>query len=184
MANATTHASEGAHGGESRRDFLIYATVSVAAVGTAVAVWPLIDSMNPSADVLALSSIDVDLSPVAEGQRITVAWRGKPVFIAHRTAAEIDAAQKVNVAELRDPQTDAQRAQKPDWLIVIGICTHLGCVPLGQKSGDPRGEFGGWFCPCHGSQYDTSARIRLGPAPLNLAVPDYKFTGAAAVKIG
>jgi len=168
----------------SRRDFLVYATAAAAAVGTALAVWPLIDSMNPAADTLALSSIEIDLKPVAEGQRVTIAWRGKPVFIDHRTKKEIDDARAVNVAELRDPQTDQERAKKPEWLIMVGICTHLGCVPLGQKQGDSRGEFGGWFCPCHGSQYDTAGRIRKGPAPRNLEVPQYAFLSETAIKIG
>ncbi|OIQ92395.1 ubiquinol-cytochrome c reductase iron-sulfur subunit [mine drainage metagenome] len=170
--------------GETRRDFLLYATTAVGVAGTAMAIWPFIDSMNPAADVLALSSTEVDISHVAVGQSITVTWRGKPVFIRHRTPAEIAAAEAVNVADLRDPQTDASRVQKPEWLIVIGICTHLGCVPLGQKPADPRGEFGGWFCPCHGSQYDTSGRIRKGPAPLNLAVPPYKFLTPTSIRIG
>ena len=140
--------------------------------------------MNPAADTLALASTEVDISPVQVGQAITVTWRGKPVFVRHRTAAEIEAAQKVDVKELRDPQTDAQRVQKPEWLIMVGVCTHLGCIPLGQKPADPKGEFGGWFCPCHGSQYDTSGRIRKGPAPLNLLVPQYTFLTDTSVRIG
>jgi ubiquinol-cytochrome c reductase iron-sulfur subunit len=156
-----------------RRDFLVYATSATAAVGTALALWPFIDSMNPSADVLALSKTDIDIASVAVGQRITAQWRGKPIFIAHRTPKEIEEARNVNVASLRDPQTDADRVVDPNWLIVIGICTHLGCIPLGQKASDPRGEWAGWFCPCHGSQYDTSGRIRKGPAPLDLHVPHY-----------
>ena len=135
--------------------------------------------MNPSADVLALSSIEVDISSIAEGQSVTVKWRGKPVFIRHRTAAEIEAAQSVDVATLPDPETDAARAPKPNWLIVVGVCTHLGCIPLGNS-----GEYGGWFCPCHGSHYDTSARIRKGPAPTNLPVPTYEFLSDTIVKIG
>jgi len=174
------------HGGEdeTRRDFLYLATGAVAVVGTAAAVWPLIDSMNPSADVLAASSTEVDLEPVALGQRITVVWRGKPIFIDHRPEAEIAKARAVDVASLRDPATDEQRAPRPEWLIVIGICTHLGCIPLGQKEGDPRGDWGGWFCPCHGSHYDTAARIRKGPAPKNLYLPPYAFKGKTVVKIG
>jgi ubiquinol-cytochrome c reductase iron-sulfur subunit len=174
MAN-TAHAAEPA--GETRRDFLLHTTVAVGAVGTAMMLWPLIDSMNPAADTLSLSTTEFSVAGIAEGSRIVVVWRGSPVFVSHRTAAEIDAARKVNVAELRDPQKDETRVQKPEFLIVSGVCTHLGCIPLGSKATDPRGEFGGWFCPCHGSQYDTSGRIRLGPAPRNLDVPPYKFTG-------
>ena len=131
-----------------------------------------------------MSTTDVDLSPVQVGQRLTVAWRGKPVFIDHRTQAEITAAQNVDISTLRDPQKDSDRAQKPEWLIIVGVCTHLGCIPLGQKPGDDRGEYGGWFCPCHGSVYDTSGRRRDGPAPLNLPVPPYKFTSDTAITIG
>jgi ubiquinol-cytochrome c reductase iron-sulfur subunit len=170
--------------GGTRRDFLYLATGAVAAYGVASLVWPLIDQMNPAADVLALSSTEIDISKVEVGQRIKVVWRGHPVFVAHRTPEEIKEADNVNVATLRDPQTDAQRVQKPEWLIVVGVCTHLGCIPLGTAATDPRGQFGGWFCPCHGSQYDTSGRIRLGPAPLNLAVPPYKFLAANSVRIG
>jgi ubiquinol-cytochrome c reductase iron-sulfur subunit len=146
--------------------------------------WPLIDSMNPSAEVLALASTEVDLGPIAEGQRVTVTWRGNPVFIDHRTQAQIQQAEAVDVADLPDPQPDSARVEKPEWLIVIGVCTHLGCVPLGQKTGQSRGEFGGWFCPCHGSHYDTSGRIRKGPAPLNLPVPPYSFTTDTQIIIG
>src|SRR5690349_6516023 len=170
--------------GTNRRDFLYLVTAATAAVGLASVAWPFIDSMNPSADVLALASIDVDLSPVAVGQSITVSWRGKPVFVRHRTPEEIEAARSVNLAELRDPQADAARVAKPEWLIVIGICTHLGCVPLGQKPTDPRGDYGGWFCPCHGSHYDTSGRIRKGPAPANLHVPDYVFNTDTKITVG
>jgi len=172
------------HEGGTRRDFLYLATASVAAVGVATLAWPIIDQMNPSADVLALSSTEIDIAKVEVGQRIKVMWRGHPVFVAHRTQEEIKKAEDVNVAELRDPQTDAERVQKAEWLIVVGVCTHLGCIPLGTAPSDPRGEFGGWFCPCHGSQYDTSGRIRLGPAPLNLTVPPYNFLAATSVRIG
>jgi ubiquinol-cytochrome c reductase iron-sulfur subunit len=134
--------------------------------------------------VLALSSTEVDISHVEVGQAITIKWRGKPVFIRHRTPEEIKAAESVDISTLRDPQSDQQRVEKPDWLIVVGVCTHLGCVPQGQKPGEPRGQFGGWFCPCHGSEYDTSGRIRRGPAPLNLAVPQYTFESDTLVKIG
>jgi ubiquinol-cytochrome c reductase iron-sulfur subunit len=154
------------------------------AVGVGCVAWPLLDTMNPSAEVLALASTEVDLGPIAEGQRITVTWRGNPVFIDHRTPEQIQEAEAVDVAELPDPQPDAERVEQPEWLVVIGVCTHLGCVPLGQKTGQSRGEFGGWFCPCHGSHYDTSGRIRKGPAPLNLPVPPYEFTGDSTIVIG
>jgi ubiquinol-cytochrome c reductase iron-sulfur subunit len=188
------HSAHGA--GETRRDFLYLVGASAAAFGAASVAWPFISSMNPSGDVLALSSIEVDISSVQVGQAITVKWRGKPVFIRHRTEEEIASAKKAdpvigaggavesNPAGLRDPQTDASRVKKPEWLVLVGVCTHLGCVPLGQKESDPRGEFGGWYCPCHGSQYDTSGRIRKGPAPLDLEVPVYEFTGDTTVKIG
>ncbi len=169
---------------QSKRDFLYLAAGAVGAVGAAAAVWPMIDSLNPSADVLALASIDVDLAPVAVGQAITVTWRGKPVFIRHRTEAEIEAARSVDVDDLVDPQPDEARVIEPQWLVMVGICTHLGCVPLGQRPSDPKGEYGGWFCPCHGSHYDTSGRIRRGPAPRNLDVPTYAFSGESAITIG
>lgn len=172
------------HHDESRRDFLYLAAGAFAAVGGAAALWPFIDSMNPSADVLALSTTEADLSAIEVGQRVTVKWRGKPVFIDHRPQKEIDEARSVDVTTLRDPQTDEQRVQKPEWLIVIGVCTHLGCIPLGQKEGEDRGEWGGWFCPCHGSEYDTSGRIRKGPAPENLYLPDYEFLTDTKVRIG
>ncbi len=170
--------------GETRRDFLYLTAAAMGVVGTGVTLWPFIDSMNPAADTLALSTVEVDLAPVEVGQAITVTWRGKPVFIRHRTAEEIDAADKVEVAALRDPETDAMRVKKAEWLVMIGICTHLGCVPLGQKKGENKGEFGGWFCPCHGSQYDTSGRIRKGPAPKNLEVPKYEFLSDTHIRIG
>ena len=168
----------------TRRDFLYYATAGAGAVATGAAVWPLINQMNPSADVLALSSIEVDLSAIGEGAAVTVKWRGKPIFIRHRTAEEIQEADAVPLADLRDPQTDAQRAIKPEWLVVVGVCTHLGCVPLGNKPGEPKGDYGGWFCPCHGSHYDTAGRIRKGPAPLNLFVPEYAYLTDTSVRIG
>jgi ubiquinol-cytochrome c reductase iron-sulfur subunit len=185
----TTHppgsGAHGAHGGEgTRRDFLYLVTAGAGAVGVASAAWPFIDSMNPAADTLALASIDVDLAPVEVGQAITVTWRGKPVFIRHRTEKEIQEAQAVNLGELRDPAPDSERVQKAEWLVMIGICTHLGCVPLGQKPTDPKGEYDGWFCPCHGSHYDSAGRIRKGPAPANLVIPPYAFTGDTAIRLG
>lgn len=166
-------------GGVTRRDFLYVGTTAFAAVGAAAALWPLIDQMNPSADVLALSSTEVDLSAIEAGQSITVMWRGKPVFIRHRTEKEIEEARAVDVSKLPDPEPDEERVQRPEWLIMVGVCTHLGCVPLGQA-----GEFDGWFCPCHGSHYDTSGRIRKGPAPHNLEVPEYVFLTDTSVRIG
>ena len=163
----------------TRRDFLYIATGTVGAVGAGALAWPFIHQLNPDASVKALASIEVDISAIGEGAAITVTWRGKPVFIRHRTAAEISAAAEVKIEELRDPQADRDRVQKPEWLIMVGVCTHLGCVPLGQQ-----GDFGGWFCPCHGSHYDTSGRVRKGPAPLNLAVPEYVFLDDNRVKIG
>ena len=182
MADTATPAQAGS--GETRRDFLYLAAGAMGAVGAASVAWPLIDSMNPSAEVLALASTEVDLSPIEVGQRITVTWRGNPVFIDHRTQQQIQEAEAVALDELPDQEADADRVQQPEWLVVIGVCTHLGCVPLGQKAGQNRGEYGGWFCPCHGSHYDTSGRIRKGPAPLNLPVPPYGFTGDTTIVIG
>ncbi|MDA8231798.1 MAG: ubiquinol-cytochrome c reductase iron-sulfur subunit [Magnetospirillum sp.] len=184
MADSASHAQPASTDGQTRRDFLLYATTAVGVVGTGLALWPFVHSMNPAADTLALSTTDVDFSAVQVGQAITVVWRGKPVFIRHRTPEEIAQARKDDSADLRDPQKDADRVKKPEWLVLIGVCTHLGCVPLGQKPSDPKGEFGGWFCPCHGSQYDTSGRIRKGPAPLNLEVPPYAFTSDTTIRIG
>jgi ubiquinol-cytochrome c reductase iron-sulfur subunit len=167
--------------GESRRDF-IHIAAGAAALGVVGGLaWPLIDQMNPAADALALASIETDYDKVELGQQVVVKWRGKPVFIRHRTPKEIAEAIRDDHADLRDPATDESR-HKPgmaEWLIVIGVCTHLGCVPnFGQ------GDYGGWFCPCHGSVYDTSGRIRKGPAPKNLALPDYAFLGGGKVRIG
>jgi ubiquinol-cytochrome c reductase iron-sulfur subunit len=153
-------------------------------IGAAATIWPFIDALNPSADVLALSTVELDLSPIDPGQRVTVMWGGRPVFVDHRAQAQIDRARADDKADLRDPEPDAKRVQRAEWLVLIGICTHLGCVPLGQRLGDPHGDFGGWFCPCHGSHYDTSGRVRRGPAPKNLAVPPYRFISDAAIKIG
>lgn len=170
--------------GETRRDFLFLTAGAMGAVGAGIFAWPFIDSLNPSADTLALSTVEVDLTPIELGQAITVTWRGKPVFIRHRTDDEIKRAQSIDIATLRDPEGDQQRAQKPEWLVMVGICTHLGCVPLGQKKGDPKGDYDGWFCPCHGSHYDTAGRVRKGPAPKNLAVPTYQFLTDTKVRIG
>ncbi|HJO74749.1 MAG TPA: ubiquinol-cytochrome c reductase iron-sulfur subunit [Rhodospirillales bacterium] len=169
---------------KARRDFLLLSTIAVGAVGTGLAVWPFVDNMNPAADTLALSTTEVDLEPIEEGQSITVVWQGKPVFVRHRTAEEIKTAEAVPLDDLIDPEADKDRVKKPEWLIMVGVCTHLGCIPLGQKANDPKGEFGGWFCPCHGSHYDTSGRIRKGPAPTNLPVPVYTFLTDTSVKIG
>ena len=162
-----------------RRDFLFTASYALGAVGVGVAVWPLIDQMNPDASVKALATTEVDISTVGLGKTITVLWRGKPVFIRRRTQEEISKAQNVNLSELIDPQKDEDRVKKSEWLIMTGVCTHLGCVPLGEK-----GDFGGWFCPCHGSHYDTSGRIRKGPAPTNLEIPKYEFIDNNTIKIG
>ena len=160
---------------QNKRDFLQVSTYALGAVGAASFVWPLIDQMNPAADTLALASTEVDLEALEEGQSITVKWRGKPVFIRHRTKEEISSAKDQLLDGLRDPQTDDERVQNDKYIVLVGVCTHLGCVPLGQKSGDVKGEYGGWFCPCHGSHYDHSGRIRKGPAPTNLEVPKYSF---------
>jgi ubiquinol-cytochrome c reductase iron-sulfur subunit len=178
------HGAHPAEEGGTRRDFLTLVTASFAAVGVGAVVWPFISSMNPARDVLALSTTEVDLTPIATGSAVTVVWRGKPVFVRNRTAQEIQAARSAPLSALPDPQPDQARVKKDQWLVLVGICTHLGCVPLGQKPTDPRGEYGGWFCPCHGSHYDTSGRIRKGPAPLNLAVPEYVFTTDTQIRIG
>ena len=162
-----------------RRDFIFTASYVLGAVGVGAAVLPLIDQMNPDASVKALSSTEVDVSEVSPGQSITVLWRGKPVFIKRRTEEEISKARNVDLKELIDPEKDEDRAKNPEWLVMVGVCTHLGCVPLGDK-----GEYGGWFCPCHGSHYDTSGRIRKGPAPTNMEVPKYEFVNNNTIKIG
>jgi ubiquinol-cytochrome c reductase iron-sulfur subunit len=167
-----------------RRDFLQLSTISIGAVGTAAFIWPFLKSMNPAEDTLALGTTEVDISLIEEGQSITVKWRGKPVFIRKRTKDEIDEAKKVNIADLKDPEEDINRVKKDEWLVLVGVCTHLGCVPLGQKTGEVRGDYDGWFCPCHGSHYDTSGRIRKGPAPTNLEVPPYSFLSDSVVRIG
>ncbi len=177
--------------GTTRRDFLYVATGAVGAVGVGLVAWPFIDQMNPSASVLALSSTEVDLAPVQEGQQVTIMWRSKPVFVRKRTAKEIETEKAVQLSALMDPlarnanleeaapATDANRSVKPEWMVLIGICTHLGCIPLFNQ-----GEFGGWLCPCHGSEYDTSGRVRKGPAPENLLIPPYTFVNDSRIKIG
>lgn len=166
----------------TRRDFLYVATGAMGAVGVAAAAWPFIAQMNPDASTIAAGApIDVDLGPIAEGQSIRVFWRGKPIFVRHRTKKEIDEAQTVEVSSLPDPEADSARVKdgKAQWLVVYANCTHLGCIPLGNQ-----GEYNGWFCPCHGSQFDTSGRIRKGPAPTNLPVPPYSFAGDTKIVIG
>lgn len=164
-----------------RRDFLFIAAGAVGAVGVAAAVWPLINQLNPDASVLALASVEFDVSSIAEGESVTIKWRGLPVFVRHRTPAEIEEAKAVPLTDLKDPQTDAQRTKEghEQWLIMLANCTHLGCIPVGES-----GEFGGWFCPCHGSQFDTAGRIRKGPAPTNLVIPPYDFVSDTLVQIG
>jgi ubiquinol-cytochrome c reductase iron-sulfur subunit len=182
----------------NRRDFIVIAAQAFAAVGAAVALWPFLHSMNPDASTQALASTEVDISPVKPGQAITVVWRGKPVFIRNRTEDEVKSAKAVKVADLRDPSArnddlpdsakasdeNRTKAGKENWLVLVGICTHLGCIPKGQGLGDARGDYGGWFCPCHGSHYDTAGRIRQGPAPRNLEVPPYAFLSDTKIKIG
>jgi len=170
--------------GGTRRDFLQLTAAAFGAVGAGCFAWPLVDSLNPARDTLALATTEVDLTPIEVGQSVTVIWQGKPVFIRRRTTDEIKTAQDVNITELRDKQTDQDRVKKAEWLVVVGICTHLGCIPQGQKVGETRGDYNGWFCPCHGSAYDTSGRIRSGPAPTNMSVPPYEFLTDSRIKIG
>ena len=182
-----TEPGEAAHEeGVRRRDFLNIAAVSFAGVGTAAVVVPLVAQMNPSADVLAQASTEVDISAIQPGQAIKTMYRKQPLFVRHLTPKEIAEADAVPVSSLRDPQTLEERTKpgKTQWLITMGVCTHLGCVPLGAGEGENRGEFGGYFCPCHGSSYDTAARIRKGPAPKNLQVPDYVFRSDTVVEVG
>ena len=182
----------------SRRDVIMVAAGGFAAVGAALALWPLLDQMNPDQSALSLATTEVDLAHVEVGQAITVMWRGKPIFIRHRTDAEISKAKDLPADDLPDPL--ARNANLPDnapatdenrtttgrepWLVMIGVCTHLGCIPKGQAVGDNKGDYGGWFCPCHGSQYDTAGRVRKGPAPQNMAIPPYAFLTDTKVKIG
>ena len=178
--------ANGTDDGVRRRDFINVAAVSFVGVGAVAAVLPLISQMSPSADVLALASTEVDISKIAPGQAIKTVWRKQPVFVRNLTPQEIQAANRVPLSDLRDPQSLAERTKpgKANWLITLGVCTHLGCVPLGTGEGENRGEYGGYFCPCHGSHYDTAARIRKGPAPTNLVVPEYEFLSPTVVKIG
>ena len=163
----------------NRRDFLFTATYAVGAVGLGATIWPFIDQMNPDSSVKALATTEVDISQIEPGKTVTVLWRGKPVFIKRRTQSEISEAQSVNLDELKHPEKDQDRVKKAEWLVMMGICTHLGCVPLSDK-----GEYNGWFCPCHGSHYDSSGRIRKGPAPTNMEVPKYAFIDDNTIKIG
>lgn len=167
--------------GTTRRDFMVLTASALGAVGACSVAWPFVNSMNPSADVLALSSIEVDLSPIQPGQTIKVKWRGVPVFIRNRTKEDIDLARSVAMSDLKDPQKDEDRVQKghEQWLVMRGVCTHLGCIPLADA-----GDYKGWFCPCHGSHYDGSGRVRKGPAPTNLEVPQYVFLSDNRIKIG
>ncbi len=164
---------------KNRRDFLFTASYTIGAVGLGATIWPLVDQMNPDSSVKALATTEVDLSEIEPGKSITVLWRGKPVFIKRRTPEEIADARKVNLSELKHPEKDEDRAKNSEWLVMLGICTHLGCVPLADK-----GEYKGWFCPCHGSHYDTSGRIRKGPAPVNMEIPKYEFVNNNTIKIG
>ncbi|MGN6057194.1 MAG: ubiquinol-cytochrome c reductase iron-sulfur subunit [Sphingomicrobium sp.] len=186
VSNTTGPEGEGPSGEYRRRDFLNVAAVSFAGVGAVAAIAPLFVQMAPSADVLALATTEVDISKIQSGQGIKAVWRKQPVFIRNLTPKEIAEADAVPLSSLRDPQTLAERTKpgKKNWLITLGVCTHLGCVPLGIGEGENKGPYGGYFCPCHGSEYDTAARIRQGPAPKNLFVPDYKFTGPTTVLIG
>lgn len=162
-----------------RRDFLFTATYTIGAVGVGITIWPLIDQMNPDSSAKALATTEVDVSSVELGKTITVLWRGKPIFIRRRTKEEIEEASAVDLKDLKDPEKDEDRAKNPEWLVMVGVCTHLGCIPLGEK-----GEYNGWFCPCHGSHYDTSGRVRKGPAPNNLEIPKYEFIDNNIIKIG
>ena len=163
----------------TRRDFIYTLTATLGAVGAGATIWPIVTQMNPDSSVKALSSIEVDISKIEKGKEITVMWRGKPVFIKRRTPEEVKSAESINIKDLKHPEDDKIRVKKSEWLVLIGICTHLGCVPINGK-----GEYGGWFCPCHGSHYDTSGRIRKGPAPTNLEVPSYKFIDDNRIVIG
>ncbi|KAH7134375.1 Rieske [2Fe-2S] iron-sulfur domain-containing protein [Dactylonectria macrodidyma] len=159
--------------------FMVGALGAVSAAGAKSTVQEFLVNMSASADVLAMAKVEVDLSSIPEGKNVVIKWRGKPVFIRHRTQEEIDSANKVNVSSLRDPENDSDRVKNPEWLVMLGVCTHLGCVPIGEA-----GDYGGWFCPCHGSHYDISGRIRKGPAPLNLEIPEYDFPEDGKLVVG
>ncbi len=184
MSADTKISNDGNKDGETRRGFIGIIAGMFGAVGGALTVWPMINSMNPAKDTLALASIEVDITNIRKGEAKTFMWRGKPVFVRHRTGDEIAQAEAVDVQSLTDKQADKERVKRPEWLVTVGVCTHLGCVPVGQKMTDTRGDYGGWFCPCHGSHYDTSGRIRKGPAPKNLVVPPYEFVNDTTIKIG
>jgi ubiquinol-cytochrome c reductase iron-sulfur subunit len=184
-SNSTQESKEKAISPKTRRDFLILATSAIGGVGVGAFIYPFIKSMSPAKDVLAVSSIEIDLKSIAEGQAITVLWRGKPLFIRRRTRKEIQDVRAVPLSQLIDPQEDQERFKiHPEWLVVVGVCTHLGCVPLGQKETDNKGQYGGWLCPCHGSEYDISGRVRRGPAPRNLEVPPYTFLNDTTIRVG
>lgn len=180
-SNALVKDSSDNGDGSTRRDFVVLTASAMVGVGLMSATIPFVKSLAPDAGVLAVGSVEVDLSPLQEGQSTTIMWRGRPVFITHRTSTQITEAQNVDFAALKDPETDAERVKKGQekWLVVVGVCTHLGCVPVANK-----GDYNGWFCPCHGSQYDSSGRVRKGPAPTNLVVPPYEFINENKIKIG
>jgi ubiquinol-cytochrome c reductase iron-sulfur subunit len=185
-AAGTSHGAAHGDEGESRRDFIFLLGGAMTAVGGAAFAWPLLNSLSPAADTLAASTTEVDLAPIKPGQSVTVKWRGSPVFVRRRTKEEIERAAKDDTTSMPKPQKDSARVQagKEEWLIMLGVCTHLGCIPHGQLSTEKRGDFGGWFCPCHGSHYDLSGRIRKGPAPNNLEIPDYRFVTDTRIVIG
>jgi len=186
MSETATHDAHGEPIDESKRDFIYIATGAVAAAGVASVGWPLVAQMGKAADTLALGSIEIDLTKIAEGQQLKMLWRGKPVFVRHRTAAEIAEAVNTDIANCPDPQTDEERLipdingnLRPEFLVMVGVCTHFGCIPLGEA-----GDFDGWYCPCHGSHYDTSGRIRKGPAPKNMEIPSYAYISENVIKVG
>ena len=186
MASAVESTETLPEDGVRRRDFINLAAVSVAGVGAGITVIPLVYQLGPAADTLSMSSTEIDIGAIQAGQSIKTQWRKQPVFVRNLTPAEIAEANRVPMSDLRDPETLEVRTKpgKENWLITLGVCTHLGCVPLGAAEGEPKGDFGGYFCPCHGSHYDTAARIRKGPAPKNLVVPPYEFTSDTKVLIG